>query len=117
MQQRGDAAYAMAIESAALAIVTCDLRLRPQLTEAFSEALELRGGVINGNVCITSVVRAVLDDVFARVVGLYSEDLVPLREHVLRERAEALLRRILGEVGTDSILQWPFGAEAPQGDD
>jgi len=117
MLQRGDAAYAMAIESAALAIVTCDVRLRPQLNEAFSEALELRGGVINGNVCITSVVMAVLDDVFARVVALYSEDLVPVREHDLRERAETLLRRVIGDVGADFVLSWPFGAEAPNGHD
>jgi hypothetical protein len=110
MQQRGDAAYAMAIESAALAIVACDLRLRPQLNEAFTEALALRGGVVNGNICIAGEVMAVLDDVFARVVALYSEDLVPVREHVLRERAEKLLRRIVGEVGTDAVLRWPFDA-------
>jgi hypothetical protein len=105
---QGDAAYAMAIESAALAIAACDLRLRPQLNEAFSEALALRGGMINGNICIASEVIAVLDDVFARVIALYSEDLVPVREHVLRERAEKLLRRVLGEVGTDSVVDWPF---------
>ncbi len=105
---QGDAAYTMAIESAALAIAACDLRLRPQLNEAFSEALALRGGLINGNICIASEVIAVLDDVFARVVALYSEDLVPVREHVLRERAEKLLRRLLGEIGTDFVADWPF---------
>jgi hypothetical protein len=105
---QGDAAYAMAIESAALAIAACDPRLRPQLNEAFSEALELRGGLINGNICITSEVMAVLDDVFERVIALYSEDLVPIREHVLRERAEKLLRRVLGEVATDRVVHWPF---------
>jgi hypothetical protein len=111
---QGDAAYAMAIESAALAITACDLRLRPQLNEAFSEALELRGGLINGNICIASEVTAVLDDVFARVVALYSEDLVPIREHILRERAEKLLRRVLGEVGTDLVVHWPFAEPGQQ---
>jgi hypothetical protein len=105
---QGDVAYAMAIESAALALAACDLRLRPQLNEAFSEALELRGGLINGNVCIASEAIAVLDDVFARVIALYSEDLVPVHEHVLRERAEKLLLRVLGEVGTDFVARWPF---------
>jgi hypothetical protein len=113
MQQPGDAAYAMAIESAALAFTACDLHLRPQLHEAFYEALELRGGVINGSTCITSEVIAVLDDIFARVVALYSEDLVPVREHVLRERAETLFRRVLGDVSSDFVLRWPFGAEQP----
>ncbi len=108
MQQQGDAAYAMAIESAALAVTACDLRLRPQLNEAFSEALELRGGVVGGNTCIISEVIAVLDDVFARVIALHSEDLAPAHEHVLRERAEKLVRRILSEFGTDSVLHWPF---------
>jgi hypothetical protein len=111
MQQQGDAAYAMAIESAALAITACDLRLRPQLNEAFAEALDLRGGIINRNICIADEVIAVLDDVFERVVALYSQDLVPVREHVLRERAEILLRRVIGEVGTDCVVRWPFGAE------
>jgi hypothetical protein len=111
MQQQGDAAYAMAIESVALAITACDLGLRPQLNEAFAEALGLRGAVVIGNICIMSEVIAVLDDVFTRVVALYSEDLVPVREHVLRERAEILLRRVIGEVGTDCVLRWPFGAE------
>jgi hypothetical protein len=109
---QGDAAYTMAIESAALAVAACDLRLRPQLNEAFSEALQLRGGVINGNICIASEVIAVLDDVFARVVALYSEDLVPVREHVLRERAEKLLRRVLGEVSTDLVVHWPIAGSA-----
>jgi hypothetical protein len=117
MQQRGDAAYAMAVESAALALAACDLRLRRQLHEAFAEALELRGAVINGKVCITSEVMAVLDDIFARVVALYSEDLVPVHEHVLRERAETLLRRVIGDVGPDLILSWPFGAQAAQDHD
>jgi hypothetical protein len=109
--QQGGAAYAMAIESAALAIAACDLRLQPQLNEAFSEALELRGGiVVNRNICITSEVIAVLDDVFARVVALYSEDLVPVREHVLRERAESMVRRVLGDAGADFVLRWPFAA-------
>lgn len=108
MQQQGDAAYAMAIESAALAVTACDLRLRPQLNEAFSEALELRGGIVNGNTCITSEAIAVLDDVFARVVALHSEDLVPMHEHVLRERVEKLVRRVLCEFGADSVLHWPF---------
>jgi hypothetical protein len=115
MQQQGDAAYAMAIESAALAITACDLRLRPQLNEAFSEALQLRGGVVIGNVCIASEVIAVLDDVFARVIALYSEDLVPVREHVLRARAENLLHRILGEFGAEFVVRWPFGASENEG--
>jgi len=114
MQQRGDAAYAMAIESAALAIAACDLGLRPQLNEAFSEAIELRGGLVSGNICIAGEVIAVLDDVFARVVALYAEDLVPVREHVLRERAEKLLRRMISEVGPDAVLRWPF--DAPEGE-
>jgi len=114
MQQRGHAAYAMAIESAALAVTACDLRLRPQLNEAFTEALDLRGGVIDPNTCVTSEVIAVLDDVFARVIALYSEDLVPVREHVLRERAETLLRRVLDDAGAEFVLRWPFGAEKPQ---
>jgi hypothetical protein len=105
---QGNGAYAMAVETAALAIAACDLRLRPQLNEAFSEALELRGGLINGNICIASEAIAVLDDVFARVIALYSEDLVPIREHNLRERAEKLLRRALGEIGTDFVADWPF---------
>jgi hypothetical protein len=106
--QQGHAAYAMAIESAALAIAACDLRLRPQLNEAFSEALQLRGGLINGGTCAASEVIAVLDDVFARVIALYSEDLVPIREHILRERAEKLLQRIVAEFGADLVLRWPF---------
>ena len=110
MPQQGDAAYVMAIESAALAIAACDLRLRPQLNEAFSEALELRGDVINGRMCITSEVIAVLDDVLTRVIAFYSGDLVPVHEHVLRERAEKLLHRILGEVGADFAPRWPFTA-------
>jgi hypothetical protein len=110
MQQQGDAAYAMAIESAALAIAACDPRMRAQLNEAFSEALELRGGLVDGRTCIASEVIAVLDDVFARVIALYSEDLVPIREHVLRERAEKLLHRIAAEFGADFVLRWPFGA-------
>jgi hypothetical protein len=114
MQQHGGAAYAMAVQSAALAVAACDLRLRPQLNEAFCEALELRGGV-NGDMCITREVIAVLDDVFARVIALYSEDLVPLREHVLRERAEKLLHRILGEVGAELVVRWPFGASEGEG--
>jgi hypothetical protein len=110
MQQQGDAAYAMAIESAALAIAACDLRLRPQLNEAFSEALELRGGIINGNVCITREVIAVLDDVLTRVIAFYSGDLVPVHEHILRERAERLLHRVLDEVSADFVARWPFTA-------
>lgn len=110
MQQQGDAAYAMAIESAALAIAACDLRVRPQLNEAFSEALALRGGVINGNICITREVIAVLDDILARLIAFYAEDFVPVHEHVLRERAEKLLHRILGELSADFVPRWPFTA-------
>jgi hypothetical protein len=115
MQQRGGAAYAMAIESAALAIAACDLRFRPQLNEAFCEALELRGGVVNGNACIESEVIAVLDDVFARVIALYAEDLVPDREHVLRQRAQRLLRGIIAEFGADFVVSWPFGGFEGEG--
>lgn len=116
MQQQGDAAYAMAIESAALAIAACDLRLRPQLNEAFSEALELRGGIINGKTCLTSEVIAVLDDVLTRLIAFYSEDLVPIHEHVVRERAEKLLHRVLGEVGADFVPRWPFAASEGEAD-
>ena len=116
MQQQGDAAYAMAIESAALAIAACDLRLRPQLNEAFSEALELRGGIISGKTCLTSEVIAVLDDVLARLIAFYSEDLVPIHEHVVRERAEKLLHRVLGEVGADFVPRWPFAASEGEAD-
>lgn len=111
---QGNAAYAMAVESAALAIAACDVRLRPQLNEAFSEALALRGGLVNGNVCVASEVIAVLDDIFARVIALYSEDLVPVREHILRERAEKLLRRVLGEVSTDFVVRWPFAGSGQE---
>lgn len=114
---QGETAYAMAVESAALAIAACDLRLQPQLNEAFAEALALRGGLINGNVCVVSELIAVLDDVFARVIALYAEDLVPVREHVLRERAEKLLRRLLGEAGTDFVVPWPFAGPGHKGRD
>lgn len=110
----GDAAYAMAIESAAIAFAACDRRLGPQLSEAFSEALELRGAAVAGGLYRKSVVIDVLDDVFARVVALYAEDLVPAREHVLRERAEMLLRKILAEISTDCLVEWPF--PEPNGD-
>lgn len=109
-----DAAYAMAVETAAMAIAGCDLRLRPQLTEAFSEALELRGAAVAGGLYLKSAVIDVLQDVFARVVDLYASDLVPVREHVLRERAETLLRKILAEVSTDFQVDWPF--PDPNGD-
>jgi hypothetical protein len=111
----GDAAYAMAIESAAIAFAACDRRLGPQLSEAFSEALELRGGTIAGDLYRKGAVLDVLDDVFKRVVELYAADLVPVREHVLRERAEMLLRKILAEVSTDFLVEWPFPEQ--QGDD
>jgi hypothetical protein len=111
----GDSAYAMAIESAAIAFAACDRRLGPQLSEAFAEALELRGAAIGSGLYRKSAVIAVLDDVFSRVVDLYAEDLVPVREHVLRERAEALLRKILAEVSTDFLVDWPF--PEPNGDD
>jgi hypothetical protein len=104
----GDAAYAMAVESAAIAVAACDLRLRRQLSEAFSEAIDLRGGSLDGGLCLQSDVIAVLEDVFKRVVDLYAEDLVPAREYVLRERAEALLRKILAEISTDFFVDWPF---------
>jgi hypothetical protein len=110
----GDAAYAMAIESAAIAFAACDRRLGPQLSEAFSEALELRGAAVAGGLYRKSAVIDVLDDVFARVVALYAEDLVPAREHVLRERAEMLLRKILAEISTDCLVEWPF--PEPNGD-
>ncbi len=103
-----DAAYVMAIESAAIAFASCDRRLRQQLSEAFAEALELRGATATGDLCLKSVVIDVLDDIFGRVVALYAADLVPVREHVLRERAEALLRKILAEVSTDFLVDWPF---------
>jgi len=105
---RGDGPYAMAIESAALAIAACDLRLRPQLGEAFFEALDLRGGLLLGELCVKKEVAAVLEDVLARLIALYSEDLVPIREQVMRERAEALLRKVLAEVSTEVLVQWPF---------
>ena len=103
-----EAAYATAIESAAIAFATCDRRLRPQLSEAFTEALELRGATATGDLYLKSVVIDVLDDIFGRVIDLYAADLVPVREHVLRERAEALLRKILAEVSTDFLVDWPF---------
>ena len=102
----GDAAYAMAIESAAIAFAACDRRLGPQLSEAFSEALELRGAVVAGSLYRKSAVIDVLADLFGRVVELYAEDLVPAREHVLRERAEMLLRKILAEISTDFLVEW-----------
>jgi hypothetical protein len=111
----GDAAYAMAIESAAIAVTACDLGLRRQLCEAFSEAIDLRGGSLPGGLCIERDVIAALEDVFKRVVDLYAEDLVPAREHVLRERAEALLRKILAEVSTDFSVSWPFPEENGDG--
>ncbi len=104
----GDAAYAMAIELAAIAFAACDRRLGPQLSEAFSEALELRGAAVAGGLYRKSAVIDVLDDVFGRVVDLYAADLVPVREHILRERAEMLLRKILAEVSTDFLVEWPF---------
>src|SRR5580704_19748569 len=110
----GDAAYAMAIESAAIAFAACDRRLGPQLSEAFSEALELRGAAVAGGLYRKSAVIDVLDDLFGRVVALYAEDLVPAREHVLRERAEMLLRKILAEISTDCLVEWPF--PEPNGD-
>ena len=109
-----DAAYAMAVETAALAFVGCDRRLRPQLNEAFSDALELRGAAVAGGLCLQSDVIDVLGDIFERVTELYAEDLVPLREHVLRERAETLLRKVLAEVSTDFAVDWPF--PEPNGD-
>jgi len=111
----GDTAYAMAIESAAIAVTACDLRLRRQLCEAFSEAIDLRGGSLAGGLCVKRDVIAVLEDVFKRVIDLYAEDLVPAREHVLRERAEALLRKILAEVSTDFFVSWPFPGENGDG--
>lgn len=104
----GDAAYAMAIKSAAIAFAACDRRLGPQLSEAFAEALELRGAAAAGGLYRKSTVIEVLDKVFGRVVDLYAADLVPVREHVLRERAEMLLRKILAEVSTDFLVEWPF---------
>jgi hypothetical protein len=102
----------MAIETVALAIVACDRRFRPQMKEPFFEAVDLRGGLLRGNLCVTKEVGAVLEDVFERVIGLYSEDLVPIREHVLRERADALLRRVLAEISTDYLVSWPFAGAA-----
>lgn len=116
MQQQGDAGYAMAIESAALAVAACDLRMRPQLNEAFCEALELRGGVMDGKACLISEAIAVLDDVLSRLIAFYSDDLVPLHEHVVRERAEKLLHRVLGEVGADFVPRWPFAASEGDAD-
>ena len=112
----GDATYAMAIESAAIAFATCDLRLGPQLREAFAEALELRGAAATEGLYPKRMVLDVLDDIFARVVELYAADLVPPREHVLRERAEVLLRKILAEVSTDFLVEWPF-PDQPHGND
>jgi hypothetical protein len=114
--QQGNGAYAMAIESAALAIAACDLRLGPQMDEAFFEALDLRGGLRSGHLCVKSEVAAVLADVLERVVALYSEDLVPVREHILRERAETLLRKILAEISTDVLVHWPFAQTDDTGD-
>ena len=103
-----DSAYAMAVESAAIAFAACDRQFGPQLNEAFSEALELRGAAVADGLYRKSTVLEVLDDVFGRVVDLYAADLVPVREHVLRERAELLLRKILAEVSTDFLVEWPF---------
>ena len=108
----GDAAYAMAIESAAIAFATCDRRLGPQLREAFAEALELRSAAVTEGLYPRGMVIEVLDDIFGRVVELYAADLVPPREHILRERAEVLLRKILAEVSTDFMVAWPFPDQA-----